>query len=76
MKKVREELEREWAAKHNDNWIHKSTEMTCGTCMYFNNMRCRRHCPTMQGFPGVYVTDWCGDHKLDKGMMHKLQEKR
>lgn len=26
--------------------------------------RCRRHAPTMNGFPVVYDTDWCGDHRL------------
>lgn len=28
--------------------------------------RCRRHAPTMNGFPVVYETDWCGDHKIDE----------
>ena len=28
--------------------------------------RCRRHAPTMMGFPAVYETDWCGDHKVDE----------
>lgn len=28
--------------------------------------RCRRHAPTMNGYPVVYPTDWCGDHKLDE----------
>ena len=28
--------------------------------------RCRRHAPTMSGFPVVFDTDWCGDHKLDE----------
>lgn len=28
--------------------------------------RCRRHAPTMAGFPAVFETDWCGDHKLDE----------
>jgi len=28
--------------------------------------RCRRHAPTMSGFPVVYETDWCGDHKIDE----------
>jgi len=27
--------------------------------------RCRRHCPTMSGFPVMFETDWCGDHKLE-----------
>ena len=28
--------------------------------------RCRRHAPTMNGYPVVYITDWCGDHKIDE----------
>ena len=28
--------------------------------------RCRRHAPTMSGYPAVFATDWCGDHKLDE----------
>lgn len=28
--------------------------------------RCRRHAPTMNGYPVVFGTDWCGDHKLDE----------
>ena len=28
--------------------------------------RCRRHAPTMNGYPVVYENDWCGDHKLDE----------
>jgi hypothetical protein len=28
--------------------------------------RCRRHAPTMGGWPVVFVNDWCGDHKLDE----------
>lgn len=28
--------------------------------------RCRRRAPTMAGFPAVFDTDWCGDHKLDE----------
>lgn len=28
--------------------------------------RCRRHAPTMSGYPAVYTDDWCGDHKLDE----------
>lgn len=29
--------------------------------------RCRRHAPTMNGYPVVFSNDWCGDHKLDEG---------
>ena len=28
--------------------------------------RCRRHAPTMSGWPVVFVNDWCGDHKIDE----------
>lgn len=28
--------------------------------------RCRRHAPTMAGFPAIFESDWCGDHKLDE----------
>lgn len=28
--------------------------------------RCKRHAPTMNGFPVVFESDWCGDHKLDE----------
>ena len=28
--------------------------------------RCRRHAPTMNGFPVVFEADWCGDHRLDE----------
>lgn len=64
----------------NDNWKHRSKGMKCRTCMWFvykvgvsegevtdNALgRCRKHAPTMNGYPGVFATDWCGDHKLDE----------
>ena len=28
--------------------------------------RCRRHAPTMNGYPVVFSNDWCGDHTLDE----------
>jgi hypothetical protein len=28
--------------------------------------RCRRHAPSMGGYPVVFVNDWCGDHRLDE----------
>lgn len=61
-----------------DVWDRK-TGFCCGTCMYFvpkkkNNTdpeeqnqlgRCRRHAPTMAGYPATYAeNDWCGDHKI------------
>jgi hypothetical protein len=64
-----------------DPWAHRSENMSCKTCMWcvpkFGNApvkpenhkiigRCRKHAPTMGGYPAVYMTDWCGDHKLDE----------
>ena len=64
---------------HPDPWVHRSRNMCCTTCMFFvpkprpdvpasaaSLGRCRRHAPTMGGYPVVYRTDWCGDHKLDE----------
>ena len=28
--------------------------------------RCRRHAPTLDGYPAVFQADWCGDHKLNE----------
>ncbi len=28
--------------------------------------RCRRHAPSMNGWPVMKPSDWCGDHKLDE----------
>lgn len=61
-----------------DPWAHRSAGMRCASCMWFAEKvaavggpayeigRCRRHAPTMQGYPVVYRADWCGDHKLDE----------
>jgi hypothetical protein len=57
--------------------------MRCLTCIFFvpktGNVpgfldepvlgRCRRHAPTMNGFPVVFENDWCGDHKLDENKL-------
>jgi len=52
--------------------------MSCIACMWFAQKspdaehegihlgRCRRRAPTLSGFPAVFGTDWCGDHKLDE----------
>lgn len=61
----------------SDPWKHRSKSMTCQSCMWFatkekqnetphNIGRCRRHAPTMNGYPVVFVSDWCGDHKLNE----------
>ena len=58
-----------------DPWKNRSKEMSCKTCMWFVEKesttektlgRCRRHAPTMNGYPVVFEADWCGDHKLDE----------
>lgn len=64
-----------------DPWQHRSEGMTCRTCMWFAPKastlatrpdprgtigRCRRHAPTMNGYPVVFTSDWCGDHKMDE----------
>ena len=58
-----------------DPWAHRSVNMRCSTCMWYVDKdapgggkigRCRRHAPTMQGYPVVFPSDWCGDHKLDE----------
>ena len=28
--------------------------------------RCRRHAPTTSGWPVMFATDFCGDHKIDE----------
>ena len=63
--------------EQSDPWIHRSEGMRCKSCIWFvpkqaNNKlgydlgRCRRHAPTMNGYPVVFVNDWCGDHRLDE----------
>jgi len=57
-----------------DPWEHRSKGMLCSTCMWFVKKgkgikglgRCRRRCPTMNGYPVVFENDWCGDHKLNE----------
>lgn len=55
-----------------DPWKNISVGMCCRSCMWFVRKgdgalgRCRRHSPTMSGYPAVFEHDWCGDHKLDE----------
>lgn len=56
-----------------DPWKHRNKRMACAACMWFVPKapskelgRCRRHAPSMNGYPAVFTTDWCGDHKLDE----------
>ena len=62
-------LENASTVQTRDNWRDRSTH-ECGTCMWFIEKasilgRCRRRAPELGGWPAVYVTDFCGDHKLD-----------
>lgn len=64
----------------SDPWVHRSAGMLCKTCIWYSPKasivtlqggqskigRCRRHSPTMGGYPVVYMTDWCGDHRVDE----------
>jgi hypothetical protein len=66
----------------DDPWAHRAAGMRCSTCVsYVEKLnhsgaasltiypvigRCRKHAPTLNGYPVVYPTDWCGDHKLDE----------
>lgn len=67
-----------------DPWRHRSAAMKCKTCMWFvakarnepaaalatgEPGRCRRHAPTLGGYPAVFEQDWCGDHKLDENKL-------
>ena len=57
-----------------DPWRHRSADMSCVTCMWYVSKsydlgRCRKHAPTMSGYPAVYTNDWCGDHKLDENKL-------
>jgi hypothetical protein len=61
------------ATQKTDPWAHRSEGMKCKTCMWYVPKagatqigRCRRHAPTMGGFPAVYPADWCGDHRVDE----------
>jgi hypothetical protein len=61
-----------------DHWDRK-TDFGCSSCMFYvgkkehahedskesgvQEGRCRRHAPTMKGYPVVFSDDWCGEHK-------------
>ena len=59
-----------------DNWQNRAAVMRCDNCMAFVPKvstdgevrigRCRRHAPTISGFPAVFPGDWCFDHRLDE----------
>lgn len=63
-----------------DNWVHRSERMSCATCMWYVQKaqsadnpvvavavgRCRKKSPSMDGWPVMFSSDWCGQHKLDE----------
>lgn len=56
-----------------DNWSNRKDTMKCGLCIWFIQKdigsmigRCRKHAPKLNGWPVVYISDWCGDFKLDE----------
>ena len=57
---------------NEDNWKHRSARMKCTNCMWYVPKgegkigRCRQASPTIKGWPVMFPTDWCGDHKLDE----------
>ncbi len=72
-----EEADEQDRDNSNDPWINRTKNMRCVACMYFVEKganisrgrvlgRCRRHAPTMTGFPVVFEDDWCGDHKINE----------
>lgn len=58
-----------------DNWEDRANRMKCESCMWFARKatigRCRKHAPTMTGYPVVFFTDWCGDHKLNESTVNE-----
>jgi len=66
--------------EQSDPWAVRQTNMKCRTCIWFVAKeqigaikhdapvvgRCRRHAPTIGGYPVVYQIDWCGDHRVDE----------
>jgi len=67
VKKTEIEVE---VSKLEDNWGNRKIGMICRTCMFYVNLRYRRHAPvTNLGYPAVYESDFCGDHKMSKEQM-------
>lgn len=75
----------EFPEDSEDNWKHRSSKMKCKTCMWSvvktpahpseskpGVGRCRRHAPTLGGYPVIFVNDWCGDHKLDENKVANI----
>jgi hypothetical protein len=70
-----------------DKWLHRSKFMKCRSCMWFVEKqsgttireadrilgRCRKHAPTLNGWPAVFDGDWCGDHKINENWTESLK---
>ena len=62
-----------------DSWQNRAAGLRCQTCKWWVWLpkagglgRCRRHAPTLDGWPAVYDADWCGDHELDEAAADEL----
>lgn len=72
--------ESETVDTRKDPWKYRNSGMVCQSCCWFKEKtpednqkvghrvigRCRRHAPNINGFPVVFSSDWCGDHRLDE----------
>lgn len=64
-----------------DPWDRK-TNFCCDSCMFCvpkneDQGRCRRHAPTMKGYPVIYLfKDWCGEHKIGSNPVRDAKENR
>jgi hypothetical protein len=62
----------------SDNWDKRvNSTLQCSTCHSYCNFRCRHNAPLGQaGWPAVYPTDWCMQHKISKQTMEEIMEGR
>lgn len=76
-------------SQRDDPWAGRNQGMRCHTCVFFVEKaptqterpgkkigRCRRHAPTMKGFPIVFTDDWCGEHRLDENKVAHDEQKQ
>lgn len=57
-----------WFVEKQDQTVHKLD----GSEVHRTLGRCRRRAPTLNGWPAVFDSDWCGDHKLDEEKLAKV----
>lgn len=53
-----------FVVKQPNNTVRQTEQGVIDAILHLG--RCRRHAPTMNGYPVVFELDWCGDHKLDE----------